>query len=234
MRYQRRRYRSNAEIAVEVVIAICILAAIINFIRHYWWVLLLIVIFVTVGVFVYRYWRNKQYKQNGSNQDSGKDTFTGDYSEYGTYTTDSEDDTSGSFYDNTYQDESAGRYQAKNDFMTDCEKQFFCAIKEIIPSDYVVQPQINLATIVYKANHAKYRNELFRNIDFGIFDRNYRLHLLIEINDRTHEQADRRNRDHKVKEICAEAGIPLVTFWTSYGINIQYMRSIIGQYIPVL
>ena len=125
-------------------------------------------------------------------------------------------------------------YSAKKSFMTNCEKAYFDVLQKITYPHYTVQPQINLASIIDKENTNGYRGELFRNVDFGIFDTNYSLLLLIEINDKSHYQKDRIARDKKVNEICAEAGLPLVTFWTHYGINEQYIHDSLATYLPLL
>ena len=41
----------------------------------------------------------------------------------------------------------------------------------------------------------------------------------MEINDPTHHEYERRKRDEKVAAICAEAGVPIVTLWTNYGVK---------------
>ena len=129
---------------------------------------------------------------------------------------------------------SPSTYSLKNSIMTECEKDFFAVFKEIIEPQYTIQPQINLASVIDKEHHTKYRNELFRNIDFGIFDKNYSLILLIEINDQSHTQSHRIDRDNKVKSICADAGIPLITFWTKYGIDKEYIYNRLLEYLPLL
>lgn len=116
-------------------------------------------------------------------------------------------------------------YKVKNSLMTKCETEFYYAIKKILPPNYILQPQINLASIIEKTNSKYYINELFRNIDFCIFDEKYLPMILIEINDQTHETNKKRQaRDIKVKKICQEAGIPLVTLWTKYGVNEDYIK----------
>ena len=124
-------------------------------------------------------------------------------------------------------------YASKSSIMSDCEKAFFEAFQEIVGDNYIVQPQINLASVVRKETASRYQNELFRNIDFGIFDKSYNLLLLIEINDRTHERSDRIQRDKKVQGICENAGIPLVVFWTKYGVNKKYIKDRLGQYLSL-
>lgn len=134
----------------------------------------------------------------------------------------------------SYQDsnnESDITYTSKSSIMTECEKEYFDVIRNIVGESYIVQPQINLASVINKAQGSKYQNELFRNIDFGIFDCYYNLKLLIEINDSTHERSDRIERDRKVHHICQEAGIPIITFWTKFGVNESYIEKRIREYI---
>lgn len=83
-----------------------------------------------------------------------------------------------------------------------------------------------------KVSSEKYRLELFRVIDFGIFDQECKLCVLVEINDPSHETPERK-RDKKVVEICKEAGIPLVTFWT-YGVNPEYIPKSSKIFFPLL
>ena len=75
---------------------------------------------------------------------------------------------------------------------------------------------------------------MFRNIDFGIFNKSYELLLLIEINDFTHKDPERQIRDKNVKEICQDAGIPLITFWANYGVNQSYIQKRISEHIPLV
>ncbi len=116
-------------------------------------------------------------------------------------------------------------YNVKSSIITNREKQFFNCIKAVIPQGYVVVPQANLATFIYKTDNSKYHNELFRNVDFLIVDSNYKPYIVIEINDETHNDKKRKERDEKVQKICAEAGIEIITLWTKYGVNPEYIKS---------
>lgn len=89
--------------------------------------------------------------------------------------------------------------------------------------DFIVLPQINLATVIRKIPSKTFQNELFRNIDYGIFDRNFNVLLLIELNDESHNQKNRIARDINVKKLCNEAGIKLLTFYTKYPNGERYI-----------
>lgn len=114
-------------------------------------------------------------------------------------------------------------YELKKSLISGTEKSYLTAIKGILPAGYYLQPQVNLASIIYRTDNFKFQNELYRNIDACVFDKEYRPVLLIEINDDTHNAPDRKERDRKVKDICEEAGIPIITLWTSYGMNLEYI-----------
>jgi hypothetical protein len=95
--------------------------------------------------------------------------------------------------------------------MTKTELIFYDKIKTLESKNLHVLPQINLATIISKEGDYTYQTELYRNIDFAIFDELYKPILLVELNDKSHERKDRKERDKKVKEICSKAGIEIVT-----------------------
>ncbi len=100
--------------------------------------------------------------------------------------------------------------------MTDYEYKFYDILKEL-EDNYTIVPQLNLAAVVKKINNNRYYSELFRNIDFAIFTKDYQeLLLLIELNDQTHNNYNRKDRDLKVKKICNDIGVKLMTFYTKY------------------
>ena len=70
----------------------------------------------------------------------------------------------------------------------------------------------------------RYQSELYRNIDYAVFSKDLTtLLLLIELNDITHEQKSRKIRDMKVKDICNNSGIKLITFYTKYDNKEKYV-----------
>ncbi len=99
--------------------------------------------------------------------------------------------------------------------MTEYEMQFLEKIK-CFESDYIIIPQVNLLSIITKFPAHKFNNELFRNIDFGIFDKSYNLILLIELNDNSHNDTKRKRRDLKVRKLCMKANIELINFYSKF------------------
>lgn len=128
-------------------------------------------------------------------------------------------------------------YQKRKKFMTYNERIFYNKLIELEDEyNLKIQPQINLATIIKKKNNNYYKrvNELFRNIDFGIFSKNYNdLLLLIELNDKSHNKKERKLRDEKVKDIVKEAGIKLITFHTNFPNKEEYVKNRILKEINI-
>ena len=128
-------------------------------------------------------------------------------------------------------DQEAKEFQyKKKSFLTPTEKSFLETLKTLTNYNLIVIPQINLATIVQKIGEFRYQNELYRNIDFGIFNKEYNLLLLIELNDSSHIQKQRKNRDLKVKDIVYKAEIKLITFYTDKPNTPEYViERILGE-----
>ena len=120
-------------------------------------------------------------------------------------------------------------YDKKSALLTRNEQGYFDALRAQVPDGYHVFPQINLATFITKTVDHRYQNELFRNVDFLVTDGKYEPCFAVEINDKSHTERNRRERDEKVKNILEEAGVPLVTLWTDYGVNEGYIKKRVDE-----
>ena len=119
----------------------------------------------------------------------------------------------------------------KKAFLTPGEKKFLQTLRTLNNYNLIIIPQVNLATIVQKIGEFRYQSELYRNIDFGVFDSEYNLLLLIELNDPSHQQYQRKQRDIKVQDIVARAEIKLMKFYTDKPNNPDY---VIGRILDEL
>lgn len=78
-------------------------------------------------------------------------------------------------------------------------------------SNYFAESQKSLRQLVEKKERWKWANELNRDIDFAISKKDdYEVVLLIEYNDSTHDNPERKKRDEKVDYICKQAGYKLL------------------------
>lgn len=123
-------------------------------------------------------------------------------------------------------------YYQKN-LMTKYERYFYNCFAELEEELGIkIQPQVSLNSIVEKRYNYRQRLELFRDIDFGVFEKDYsKLLLLVEINDKTHNLKRRRKRDQKVKEIVNCAHIRLITFYSDWPNEKSYLKKRITEEI---
>ena len=119
----------------------------------------------------------------------------------------------------------------KKPFMTYKEKDLFDKMKPLeLELNIHIQPQVSLASIIRKESHQKFQNELNRIVDFAVFNEDYtELLFLIELNDPTHNQEDRKRRDRKVHFICNQVGIKIMTFYTYRGNKKEYVQNQIRE-----
>ena len=115
-------------------------------------------------------------------------------------------------------------YERKQTLITRKEQGYYNALLKAVPEGFRVFPQINLAAFIERTDGSRFHNELFRNVDFLITDDQYCPRIAVEVNDQSHMNNDRIERDKKVHDILEEAGIPLMKLWTSYGVNPGYIE----------
>ena len=119
----------------------------------------------------------------------------------------------------------------KKRIITNIERIYYNKIKNIIPSNYILQVQIPLCSIVNKKRNYTYRNQLFRVLDYGIFDKEGNVIVIIELNDSTHYRQERIERDYKVQEILKNAEIPLITIWANDRKDEEELKNELEKYI---
>ncbi len=117
------------------------------------------------------------------------------------------------------------KYVRKGAFISRPEYDFLLTLRQICPDKYEVVPQVALVSVIDKKTNTSYRNELFRICDYCFCDRDtFEPLLLVELNDSSHNRQDRKDRDEKVAAICADAKLPLVTFWMNGDLSYNAVR----------
>jgi len=116
-------------------------------------------------------------------------------------------------------------YVKKTYIMTASEYEVFRRVERILQNTkYLILPQVATRSIVNKTNG--YRDyELNTIVDSRICTRNgYSPVLVIELNDNSHNEKERRERDEKQKAIFKSANMPLITLWTNLENNPAYIK----------
>lgn len=103
-------------------------------------------------------------------------------------------------------------YYRKTPVLNIHEKKFFHIMRKKIGDKFIITPQVNLQSIIETDSYER-NDELFRNIDFGIFDTEmYNPIMLIEVNGKQHENdLYWKKRDNSVKEILEKSNILFYT-----------------------
>ncbi|RYD65369.1 MAG: DUF2726 domain-containing protein [Verrucomicrobiaceae bacterium] len=106
-------------------------------------------------------------------------------------------------------------YGKRDDFLSPAELSFFHVLKNELPAEWCLIAKVNLADLFFVRQ--PHRNQAARNridrkhVDFVICDAATMAPLLgIELDDASHEQPDRRERDEFVDRVFAAAGLPLL------------------------
>ncbi len=104
-------------------------------------------------------------------------------------------------------------YHAVN-LLTPAEKLFYNALKNAIGTEYSIMCKVRLEDIINVKrnanNYMSHRGRIkSRHIDFVIVNCDIRTVCTIELNDRSHNRPDRRQRDKFIREALSSAGIIL-------------------------
>lgn len=124
-------------------------------------------------------------------------------------------------------------YKRKDFLMSRAEHEFFDIIVDITKDQYHVFPQIHLSTILDNKVVGQNWKGAFRHIDeksvdYIICDKVYIKPLLaIELDDKTHEQNNRKIRDGEVERILSNANLPLLRFGNNGYFNKEEIQRLI-------
>lgn len=93
--------------------------------------------------------------------------------------------------------------------MTRNERIVYEKIKKCISEKYIIFPQISIRSIIQR-NFKTNNNTQWKIVDFLICEKdNYKPVLVVEVNDKTHEEYERRVRDENVYNILNEMNLPI-------------------------
>lgn len=131
-------------------------------------------------------------------------------------------------------------YQLKQNYLTQAELSFFSVLKSAIQDKYEIVPQVSLKSIVnVKANvrdFYTYFNKIDRKVlDFVLFTKStYKPVLIIELDDSSHNNPDRRDRDHFIDKVAEKVNLSILHIPTKYSYQketlVHEINSKINQY----
>ena len=107
-------------------------------------------------------------------------------------------------------------YLRKDSVMTEAEASLFRRLERIATDRYYVFPQVHLSSLLdEKVKGQSWKGALSaiqrKSVDFVLVDKeSLKTAYAVELDDSTHDQPDRVERDGKVEQYFLNAGIPLV------------------------
>ncbi|MCA9036343.1 MAG: DUF2726 domain-containing protein [Planctomycetaceae bacterium] len=106
-------------------------------------------------------------------------------------------------------------YRHRDDFLSPAELSFYHVLRQAVGSQFEICPKVNLWDLFFVARPNENRGAKGRidrkHVDFVLCEpRTMRPVCAIELDDRSHQKAHRRQRDAFVDEVFATAGVPLL------------------------
>lgn len=119
--------------------------------------------------------------------------------------------------------------------LTPNEKAFFHTLQRAVGEEFLIFPQLSPATFLEgraqtESERTSFTNRIDRKrVDFVLVDpQHLRLHLAIEVDDRSHELEHRRRRDGLVGDVLQRAGIKLVRIPAAHSYDVATLRRQLG------
>ena len=128
-------------------------------------------------------------------------------------------------------------YQLKQNYLTPAELSFFSVLKLAGQDKYEIVPQVPLKSIVNVKPNIRdfytYFNKINKKVlDFVLFTKQtYKPVLIIELDDSSHNNPDRRDRDHFVDKVSETIKIPILHVQVKYSYSKDSLIQLINESI---
>jgi hypothetical protein len=127
-------------------------------------------------------------------------------------------------------------YSVRDDFLTPAEQNFFLVLKSAVSDWALVCPKVALGDLFYAksddpSKFRTYRNKIDRkHVDFLVCNPQTARPLLgIELDDKSHQQHERQDRDEFVKKVFSAAKLPLVRIPVHHSYSVAALNELLRQ-----
>lgn len=112
------------------------------------------------------------------------------------------------------------KYIAIDNLFTDTERRFYFLLMESLNGEFNVFAKVRVADVLTPNMKKKHWQGAFNKIkakhfDYVLCDDNLNILAAIELDDRSHQRADRIARDIFLNKACKTANVPLIRFYTN-------------------
>lgn len=115
-------------------------------------------------------------------------------------------------------------YEKKDYLCSRSEQRFFTQLLSLLPRHYFIHCQTSLIALLKPADIRSARMVWAKRMDFVITDRNTKILLIIELDDKSHEAKDRRKRDKFVNKTL-RGKHPLLRISTDQSRDLAFVRN---------
>jgi len=131
-------------------------------------------------------------------------------------------------------------YRVRDDFLSPAEHSFHQVLKSVVGTRVHICPKVSLSDLFYvKSNDSGewriYTNKIDRkHVDFVLCDPRTMVPLAgVELDDKSHQRSDRKERDGFVEGVFAAAGLTLLCVRVQRGYQAQEIRTLLDGVLPV-
>jgi len=116
-----------------------------------------------------------------------------------------------------------GKYTRANNIFTESELRFYKLLKEAITDTETILAKVRMEDVICVSKHVYDKKKAWglrsriksRHLDFVVCDQHTgQILLAVELDDPTHLQKRRRERDEFVNAAFEAAGVPLLHYWS--------------------
>jgi very-short-patch-repair endonuclease len=128
-------------------------------------------------------------------------------------------------------------YLKRKYFFSNAERSFYEVLRRLAPAEYTVFAKVRLADLVFVSKGAGSRQSHFnrinrKHIDFLLCNRDLAPVVAIELDDASHDEEDREERDEFVDSVLRSAGLPIVHIRARRGYALDDIRAALHPFLP--
>ena len=129
-------------------------------------------------------------------------------------------------------------YHIRDDFLSAAEHSFYLVLSHVVSDEVVICPKVSLSDLFYVRSNdpskfRTYTNKIDRkHVDFLLCNPKTLQPIVgIELDDKSHQKSDRRERDKFVEGVYSAAKLPLVRFPVRRSYSTSELNSVLAPYL---
>jgi len=126
-------------------------------------------------------------------------------------------------------------YSKRKYFFSAAERSFYEILRRLVPG-HTVFAKVRLADVVCVSNNASSWQSHFnridrKHLDFILCDSDLAPVMAIELDDRSHDDEDRKLRDRFVDQVMASVSLPIVRIRAKRAYNLEEVRRVLAPHV---